>query len=41
MKTWKIGWRIGYIADDFDWIEAETKQQARKLWKAETVTRMP
>ena len=34
MKTWKIGWKVGYVADDYEWIEAENKREARKLCKA-------
>lgn len=37
MKTWKIGWKIGYIVEDYEWIEAENKREARKLWKAENL----
>lgn len=34
MKSWKIGWKVGYIADDYEWIEAKDKREARKLWNA-------
>jgi len=33
MKEYKIGFSIGYIYDGYEWIEAENKREARKLWK--------
>lgn len=37
MKRWKVGYEVGCGFVDYEWVDGETKAQAKRLWKAVSV----